>query len=125
MNEVKFNEMWNEKERPQIRQTKLLLTSYTGEKIKVVGVAEVEVSYERQIKTLPLVVVKGTGPSLLGRGWLEALKLKWEEIKNVRTEAQSLQEVLMRSEDVFKQELGMLKGMKATIRVSAEAHPKF
>lgn len=31
----------------------------------------------------------------------------------------------MRNEDVFKQELGMLKGMKATIRVSAEAHPKF
>lgn len=89
MNEVKFNEMWNEKERPQIRQTKLLLASYTGEKIKVVGVAEVEVSYERQIKTLPLVVVKGTGPSLLGRGWLEDLKLKWEEIKNVRTEAES------------------------------------
>lgn len=56
MNEVKFNEMWNEKERLQIRQTKLLLKSYTGEKIKVVGVAEVEVSYERQIKTLPLVV---------------------------------------------------------------------
>ncbi|XP_042601491.1 uncharacterized protein K02A2.6-like [Cyprinus carpio] len=31
----------------------------------------------------------------------------------------------MRNEDVFKQELGMLKGMKATIRVSAVAHPKF
>uniref|UniRef100_A0AAQ4NRX0 Gypsy retrotransposon integrase-like protein 1 n=1 Tax=Gasterosteus aculeatus aculeatus TaxID=481459 RepID=A0AAQ4NRX0_GASAC len=125
MNEMKFKEMWNEKQRPQIKQTNLLLKSYTGEKIKVVGVAEVEVNYERQVKTLPLVVVKGTGPSLLGRGWLEALKLKWEEIKNVRTEAQSLQDVLVRNEDVFKQELGMLKGMKATIRVSAEAHPKF
>ncbi|XDV20801.1 hypothetical protein PO909_026043 [Leuciscus waleckii] len=68
MNEMKFNEMWNEKQRPQIRQTKLLLKSYTGEKIKVVGVAKVEINYEQQVKTLPLVVVKGTGPSLLGRG---------------------------------------------------------
>lgn len=53
------------------------------------------------------------------------MKLEWDEIKNVRTEAQTLQEVLIKNEDVFKKELGMLKGMKATIRVSAEACPKF
>lgn len=125
MNERKFKELWSEKQRPKLKQTKLSLKSYTGEKIKVVGVAKVEVHYEQQVKTLPLVVVEGTGPSLLGRGWLEALKLRWEEIKNVRTEAQSLPEVLMRNEDVFKQELGMLKGMTATIRVETDAQPKF
>ncbi|XP_038139940.1 uncharacterized protein K02A2.6-like [Cyprinodon tularosa] len=92
---------------------------------KIVGVADVEVIYGQQVKTLPLVVVKGTGPSLLGRAWLETLKLKWDEIKHVRTETQGLQQVLSKHEDVFKEELGMLKGMKATIRVSAEACPKF
>lgn len=86
MNETKFNEMWEENKRPQLKETKLTLKSYTGEKIKVVGVADVEVIYGQQVKTLPLVVVKGTGPSLLGRAWLETLKLKWDEIKHVRTE---------------------------------------
>ena len=86
--------------------------------------SEVKVNYAQQKKTFPLVVVKGTGPNLLGRGWLEALKLKWDEIKHVRTQTERLPEVLMKHEDVFKQELGMLKGMKA-IRVSAEARPKF
>ncbi|XP_023192425.1 uncharacterized protein K02A2.6-like [Xiphophorus maculatus] len=96
-----------------------------GEKITVVGVAQVEVRYANQKKTLPLVVVKGTGPNLLGRGWLEKLKLKWDEIRHVRTEAQGLQEVLLRHEEVFKEELGMLRGAQATIRVSADAHPTF
>lgn len=89
------------------------------------GVSEVKVNYDQQIKTLPLVVVKGAGPSLLGRGWLEALKLKWDEIKHVKTDAHELQEVLSKHEDVFKKELGMLEGMKATIRVSADARPNF
>lgn len=125
MNETKFQEMWKENKRPQIKETKLSLRSYTGEKIQLVGVADVKVTYAQQVKTLPLVVVKGTGPSLLRRGWLENLKLKWDEIRHVRTETQGLQQVLSKHEDVFKEELGMLKGMKATIRVSAEACPKF
>lgn len=125
MNESKFKETWKKEQRPQLKQTKLTLKSYTGEKISVVGVAEVEVKSEEQVKTLTLVVVKGAGPSLLGRGWLEAIKLKWDEIKHMRTEGLTLQEVLTKNEEVFKEELGMLKDMKATIRVSAEAQPKF
>ena len=75
-----------------------------------------KVNYAQQKKTFPLVVVKGTGPNLLGRGWLEALKLKWDEIKH---------EVLMKHEDVFKQKLGMLKGMKATIMCLLKPVPSF
>uniref|UniRef100_A0A3B3XII2 ribonuclease H n=1 Tax=Poecilia mexicana TaxID=48701 RepID=A0A3B3XII2_9TELE len=125
MNENHFLELWHKDSRPQIKESKLSLKSYSGEKITVVGVAQVEVSYANQKKTLPLVVVKGTGPNLLGRGWLEELKLKWDEIRHVKTEAQGLQEVLLRHEEVFKEELGMLRGVHATIRVSADAHPKF
>ncbi|KAK0145350.1 hypothetical protein N1851_015749 [Merluccius polli] len=125
MNEKEFKETWKGKQLPQVKQTQLTLKSYTGEEISVVGVAEVEVQYEKQVKSLPLVVVKGTGPSLLGREWMEAIKLNWGEIKHMRTDRQRLQDVLRRNEDVFREELGMLKGMKATIRVSAEARPKF
>ncbi|XP_041823137.1 uncharacterized protein K02A2.6-like [Melanotaenia boesemani] len=125
MNETKFKGMWKEHKRPQLRGTKITLRSYTGEEMKVVGVADVEVTYAQQVKILPLVVVKGTGPSLLGRAWLKTLKLKWDEIKYARTETQGLQQVLSKHEDVFKEELGMLQGMKASIRVSPEARPKF
>lgn len=83
MNEMKFNEMWEEKKCPQIKESKFIIRSYTGEKIKVVGVVRVEVTCWQQMKILPLVILKGTGPSLLGRGWLEALKLKSDEIKHM------------------------------------------
>jgi len=65
MNESKFKEMWDAKQCPQIKQTKLILKSYSGEKNSVVGVAEVEVKQARQVKRVPLAVVKGSGASLL------------------------------------------------------------
>ena len=35
----------------------------------------VRVEHNGQVADLPLIVTKGTGPSLLGRNWLAALKL--------------------------------------------------
>ena len=33
-----------------------------------------------QIATLPLVVVKGDGPTLLGRNWQTKIRLNWDKI---------------------------------------------
>ena len=41
---------------------------------------DVGVKYGDQTVTLPLLVIKGEGPSLLGRNWLDVLKLDWHEI---------------------------------------------
>ena len=125
MNESKFKETRKKKQRPPLHKTKLTLKSYTGEKINVVGMTDVQVKSAGQVKVLPLVVVTGKGPNLLGRGWLEAIKLKWDEIKHLTTETLTLQEVLAKNDEVFKKELGQLKGMKATIHVSPDAHSKF
>ena len=38
------------------------------------------VKYGDQTATVSLLVVKGEGPSLLGRNWLGVLKLDWHEI---------------------------------------------
>ena len=47
------------------------LQSYTGDAISVLGCVQTLVSYEGQTAELPLVVVQGRGPTLLGRNWLE------------------------------------------------------
>lgn len=47
------------------------LHSYSGESIPVVGTIVVVVNYGGQVATLPLLVVKGDGPSLVGRNWQE------------------------------------------------------
>ena len=44
--------------------------------MEVVGVLNVEASYEGPNKVVQLHVVKGDGPSVLGRDWLQVIKLK-------------------------------------------------
>jgi len=51
------------------------LCSYTGESITVVGSFNVNVVYKSQSIQLPLVIVKGLGPTLMGRNWFEVLRL--------------------------------------------------
>lgn len=100
----------------------------------MIGATFVRVRYKQQCRKLPLVVVKGDGPSLLGRGWLEEISLDWREIKHrhqarkvyqVKTTENTFQRVLNKHEDVFKDELGTLKGTKATIHVKQDSTPRF
>ena len=54
-----------------------------------------------QVADLPLVVTKGTGPSLLRRNWLAALKLDWEQIFGVNS-VHTLEEVLKEFKKCFR-----------------------
>ncbi|KAI4892783.1 hypothetical protein NFI96_006341, partial [Prochilodus magdalenae] len=61
---------------------------------------------------------------------MEEISLPWERVKQIReiqgkSDRPSLQQVLKRHEVVFKEELGILLGTKATIHVSPSAQPKF
>ena len=79
--------------------------------------------YEEQRAHLPLFVLKGEGPSLFGRNWLECVRLDWKRIHQVH--GSSLQDVLYRHQEVFGEELGMLKGYEAKIHIDAGATPRF
>ena len=43
----------------------------------------VKVKKGRQETTLPLLVVEGNGPPLLGRDWLAHIPIDWKEIKTL------------------------------------------
>ena len=64
----------------KLSPSEISLRSYSGESIPVLGSVNVTVKYSNQEASLPLIVVKGDGPSLLGRNWLCHLKLNWHEI---------------------------------------------
>ncbi len=59
------------------------LITYSGERIPLLGSIDVPVQYEKQNVTLPLVIVKGERPALLGRNWLEKFQLDWPNIFTV------------------------------------------
>ena len=62
--------IWVVQPAPPLQPTTARLRTYTGEEIPVIRKLTVKVRYQVQEEELPLLVVAGDGPSLLGRGWL-------------------------------------------------------
>ena len=107
------------------------LHTYTGEPIQVLGLITVDVKYKDQNASLPLVVVQGQGPSLLGRDWLKVVKLDWEGIFNLKgacpelSRQEKLQTLLDAHAELFQAELGTIKGITAKLQMKEGATPKF
>ena len=80
------------------------------------------------MEDLGLVVVGGKGPSLLGRDWLGKLRLDWGAIRTIRSvdaTLSTLEVVLARHANLFRNELGTIKGATAKLHVSPDARPRF
>jgi len=110
-----------------LQTTKVVLSTYAGEKISVLGAVMVPLKYESHQKKLNALIVKGGRPNLLGRDWLEEIRLDWETIFQTASDnpQSALQDVLSKYQDVFAEGLGMLKGVKAKIYVDQDTEPKY
>ena len=80
--------------------------------------------YFDQTLELPLIVSAGDGPALLGRDCLAALRLDWKSISSIG-KSPTLQEILQKHSEVFKEGLGELKGVAAKIHVDKNVLPEF
>ena len=70
ISEETFNSHFNLTE---LQPTDVQLRTYSGELISALGSLDVEVEYESQTASVPLIVVKGTGPNLLGWNWMSII----------------------------------------------------
>ena len=66
-----------------LHKSRILLKTYTDERISVLGELHIHVQYGSQKARLVLLVVDGNGPSLLGRNWLRHVRLDWKSICTV------------------------------------------
>lgn len=111
----------------KLQKTKSKLRTYTGEQLSVLGEVVLKVQYDKQTADLVALVVPGKGPDLMGRTWLRQIRLNWGQI--LRLEKAGVQEqltdVLQQFAEVFKEELGTMKGFKARIYINPEATPVF
>ena len=110
----------------QLTDSSLILTTYSGEQLQVAGQMLVHVKYGKQQAQLPLYVVKGNGPSLMGRDWLQKIRLNWRSIKLAPTaDMQStsshindwkheLEVTLNAHKNVFNEGIGQINTFKAT-----------
>ena len=107
----------------ELEESNTQLKTYSGEFLETLGRVNVDVCYGEQQMTLPLVIVKGKGPSLFGRNWLERIKLDWPAIH--RLQEDPLENVLHKHAAVFEDTLGTLQGFKAQVRIDSAVAPKF
>ena len=106
----------------KLQASTVMLKTYSGEQLKVLGQAQVKVTYKTQEVEAPLIVVAGDGPTLFGRNWLQMIQLDW---KNIRYMTTALDKLLQKHEILFKEELGTMKDIQVRLRVKPDAIPKF
>ena len=76
-----FENMWPDRSaRPPLKESSRRLLTYMRDEVPLAGVANVSVTYGDQSAQLPLLVVKQPGPALLGRDWLQAIRLDWPSL---------------------------------------------
>ena len=67
VSEKTYYSLWFTQARPKLEESSVKLHTYTKEAIKVIGSIMMEVTCKTQVKTLPLLVVAGEEPNLIGR----------------------------------------------------------
>ena len=122
MSEPNFKEISSE----PLQESLVNLCTYFGEKISVQGEAMCNVQYEGKQYSLPIVVISGYGPTLLGRSWLQHIPLNWKQLfQPILKVGDQLTQLLESFSDVFKDELGTLQGDEVSIHIDSTVQPKF
>lgn len=79
-----YGDCWKEKLKPLLKTTSAVLRTCNGDVIKIMGKDDLK-EYNNPLQTLPLLVVDGNGPNLLGNDWLRQIKLDWCTVYSCET----------------------------------------
>lgn len=109
-----------------LESCRIRLRTYGGVPLQTVGRVKVPVEHHGQAVTLPLVVVRTPQKCetvLMGRDWLEALKLDWLSVCGFSVDkvAQLVEKFL----EVFEPELGLIKGTPVKLLLKEGSTPVF
>ena len=114
------------------RNTTAVLRTFTGEQIQPKGKLCVQVQDSKQSYVLDLYVVDTRAQPWLGRDCLRKIKLDRHTVKSIHvdstisgsTDAQ-LKHLLNQYSEVFKDEIGTLRGTKARLSLKTNSKPVF
>ena len=97
----------------------LNLRTFASEPISVIGQLTVEVHYGAYVGTHLLYVVKGSGPTLLGRDWLHDICLDWSSIRTLTAHncLLTMNQLIEKYAEVFQPELGTFKKFQANLQL--------
>jgi len=104
------------------------LSTFTGESLNVRGYFPATVVYEGQTHQLKLYIVDGGSAVLLGRSWLEKIKLNWQnirEIHSLQSNRYTLSELKAKYADLFDGKLGKMTSYEAKLHLKENSVPVF
>ena len=107
-----YQKLWPETP-PVLYPSAIKLRTYTGEALKILGSTTVAAKYQGQTAKLPLLIIKGAGPSLLGKDWFSSIRLPWQHLLHkIQTDSTDLQHLLKKHASVFKAEFVQRKDLQ-------------
>jgi hypothetical protein len=101
------------------------LRDYHGRLLEIQGGTWVSTQYEGQKRKLPLVIVTGNRPALLGRNWLKEIQLNWPKIctidvnRRVLTQDLEVEKIIERHRSAFAEGHSVIKDFKATFETGS------
>ncbi|XP_058041463.1 uncharacterized protein K02A2.6-like [Ahaetulla prasina] len=105
----------------KLQKQRLRVQDYQGNRIPVRGTTTVWVEYGQHKKTLPITLVEGTLPSLLGLDWFRALGMG---VTGIHRNGCDLQNALLEEfAEVFEDRLGKYKGTPISFNLDPQVAP--
>ncbi len=106
---------------------KSMVRSYAGQSLEIKGLYTAEVQYKWELFYLEVHVVRRSQqPNLLGRNWINCLKMKAVHIRNIETTPQELQALIEKHSALFKEDSGLnYTGPCARFEFKKDSNPRF
>ena len=119
-------EVWRLLGKPPLKNTRLPLKDFSGKRLKLKGMATVDVVYKGKHAKLPIIV----GPqcdSVIGRKWIRQLEMCncTLNVKKNTIQESSIEALLKEFPAIFKEGLGHCTRIKAHLELKSEVCPKF
>ena len=109
-----------------LQESTIKLCTYSREKLEVRGSAMCKVEYGNGTYKLPVVVLAGNGPVLLGCNWLHHIPIQWTRLFNsVLTINEPIVHLLQKYQEVFSDNIGTYTGGKVNIHIDPAVMPRF
>ena len=128
ISESTYTQLWPDGGNPELHQAPISLRTYTGEELALLGKTTITVTQGGKQAELELFVVKGRGPSLLGRDWLSKIRLNWTDVHRMYSPSAHnapLDSVLDKYNTLSRDELGSIQDVTATRHIDPSVKPRY
>ena len=109
-----------------LSKSSVALQTYSSEPFTVLGQMKVSVSYNGYDGNHSLLVVKDKSSNLIGRDWLNVIRIDWASIKALAVgKLVSVDRLVKKYPNVFSPGVGTMKNIRAQLSLREGSKPRF